>query len=205
MKKIKGISKGRRTAISNGHGQTRDRTFRRRCPRLLHPVTDLFDLREVVLRVSVEDHLSDPDARIVLLAHRLGEVENIEFVFVAVGQRDELRLHVPLGRLPRGDVVEQVARRVVRVGALEPRGLSRRQILLAGARAIVQLGPEGLAGGVDEFVRVRRKTVHAAETVRGAAVAEKKHELVDRFGVLRAEKRAARRSENRGPTDRQSK
>jgi hypothetical protein len=141
----------------------------------------LFHFSEVVGDVLVQDHVSDGDQWVVLLGHRLGDVENVDLVLESVLLGHGLDEQSPLSSLAALDVVEEVLDGVIGFGTLEGIGLLSGKVLDALLGSEVELDPVGSALFVDPSEGVRGVAVHVPETIGGSSVREQDRHLVGAF------------------------
>nr|GEU28368.1 hypothetical protein [Tanacetum cinerariifolium] len=98
-----------------------------------------------------------------------------------------LQTHVPAREIAGRNRAEQVALRVVRIGAGNAGRLGGRQVLDALLRLEVPLAVHALARVVDQAEGMAAETVHVAVAVRRAAVREQHRHLVQAFRRLAPE------------------
>lgn len=75
----------------------------------------MLSFSEVVLRVLVEDQLSDRNEGIVTMWDNLGHIKDIPLVVEAVLLGNDLHAHRPLGSLASVEVVDQISSSIVGV------------------------------------------------------------------------------------------
>ena len=86
-------------------------------------------LGEVVLGISVQDHLSDLNQRVVAVRPDLGQVERVEGALLGLLEGHNLDLQVPRGVVAALDGIEQIPSRVVRVLSGQTGGKISRESL----------------------------------------------------------------------------
>lgn len=144
----------------------------------------LLDLGKVVLDVLVEGELADGSEGYLALRPDLGQVEDVPSELLSLLRGEDLNIHGPAGVIALLNRLEEILRM--------PIGVLGRHLpsLLIGKRlaALVRLemgldvdkGPVGL-GPLEGVAGV---AVHVSVRVRGAAVGEEVHDLVDGFLVV---------------------
>ncbi len=147
----------------------------------------LLHLGEVVLRVAVEHHPPHRDRRVVAMRPDLGQIERVKPVIGRVGERHDLHLQPPLGRVAPGD-------RVVEIANVEVRLLGDHRLGLVVGEALdpldgleVVLDPELVAARVLPQEGVAAVAVHVAPAARRAAIAHQEADLMSRLGRERPE------------------
>lgn len=139
----------------------------------------LFDFSEVVLRVRGEGESAEAAERDVALRPDFGQVEDVPAEVLGLRGAEGLDVAGPGGVLAAGDGVEEVLGVPVWVVGGELGGFFVGEGFAALVSFAVDLDVVEGAVGLDPFVGVTGVAVHVAVGVRGAAVAEEVHELVD--------------------------
>src|SRR5690242_2344370 len=148
--------------------------------------SNLLNLREVILRVLVQDELSDLTQLELILWPDVCQVEHIDLLLLPqllglLGSHG-LNADVPAWIFTLLDSLVQVLRRIVRrvVGRIflgnEAGALLRFEVKL-------HIHPFSL--GIDQLESMATVAVHLAVTIWNTAVAKQNHELVNGFRVLR--------------------
>lgn len=121
--------------------------------------SSLLDLSEIVVGIAIQGEFADRDEWEVLLGPDLGNVERVVLVLLGLLESHDLQEQVPRREIALGDGVEQVANRVVRIGAGEVVSGRNRQVLDA-------------LGGLEMKLAVMRNAliIDQLESVRAIAV-----------------------------------
>lgn len=91
--------------------------------------SDLFDLSEVVVWISVQGELSDWDQWEFLLGPCLGNIEWIELDCLGLLESHNLEESVPRWEFSLSDGIEQIADRVIGIGSSQSVGSFSGQVL----------------------------------------------------------------------------
>jgi len=142
----------------------------------------LFDFSEVVIGVSVKNHLTDVNQGIITMRPDLGDIENVPFILGGVSFGHDLDLHAPGGRLSRGDVIKQVSGSIIAILGGDLASFRSSQILDARVSVEVELDPETFSLFIDPLESVRAVSVHVSETIGSTSVREEDGDLMGRFG-----------------------
>lgn len=148
---------------------------------------DLLDLGEVVVGVSVEDHLSDGDEGVLRVGPDLGDVEDVPLVVGGIGLGHDLDIEGPGGGLSFRDVLEEVSGGIVGIAGLDAVGFLSGEVLDSGVGLEVPLDVEGLVVLVDPSESVGAISVHVSVTVGSSSVREEDGDLVHRLRDKRQE------------------
>jgi hypothetical protein len=141
----------------------------------------LFDFSEVVIGVSVKNHLTDFNQGIITMRPDLGDIENIPLILGGISFRHNLNLHAPGGGFARGNMVKQVSGSIITVLGNELSSFRSSEILDASVGLEVELDPETFVLFIDPLESVRAESVHVSVTIGGTSVGEEDSDLMGRF------------------------
>lgn len=127
--------------------------------------SSLLDLSEIVVGIAVQGEFADRDEWEVLLRPDLGHIERVVLVLLGLLKSHDLQEQVPRREIALGDGVEQVANRVVRVGAGEVVSGRNRQVLDALSGLEVELAVMRNALIVDQLESVRAIAVQGDKKI----------------------------------------
>lgn len=147
----------------------------------------LLNLSEPVLRVSVENELTDLVERVVSMGPDLGNIEDIESVVLSLFDGHDLDVKSPGSSLSALDVLVEISLGVVGCSSQETIDVLLSVVLDSGISLVVILDPELFAISVNPFVSMRRVAVHVSKAIRSSSVREENSELVEGLGMLAPE------------------
>jgi len=142
----------------------------------------LFDFSEIVVGVSVQNHLTDFNQGIVTVGPNLGDIKDVPLILGSISFGHKLNLQSPGSGLSRGNVLKQISGGVITISGSELSGFRGSEVLDTRVSHEVELDPESFALVVDPLESVRAKTVHVSVTIRGTSVGEEDGDLMGRFG-----------------------
>jgi len=147
----------------------------------------LFDFSEIVVGVSVQNHLTDFNQGIVRMGPDLGHVKNVPLILGGISFGHKLHLQSPAGRLSRSDVLKQISGGIISISGSELSSFRGSEVLDARVSHEVELDPESFALVVDPLESVRAETGHVSVTIGSASVREEDSDLMGRFRDERKE------------------
>jgi len=147
--------------------------------------SSLFDLREVILRILVENEFPDRLEWIIFVRPDLGQIEDVVAEFLCLVGSHGLDVDGPAGFLATFDGLEEGSDTVIGVGAGDFSRLFLGEVFEATIGADVDLNVGVLALLVYEFEGMAGVSVLVVVAVGNSTITEEDHDLMDRFRVLR--------------------
>jgi len=141
----------------------------------------LFDISEVVLRISVQDHLTNFLQGIVTMGPDLGNIENVPFVVGSISFRHDLDIHGPGGRFSRFNVLKEISGGIVRIIRFQLMSLFISEVLDSSISLEVELDVEDFSLGINPLEGVRSISIHVSVAIRSTSVREEDGDLVAGF------------------------
>ncbi len=77
----------------------------------------MFDFSEIILRITIEDHTSNLDKRVVFLRPHFGDIEWIESISICIFKRHDLNIQLPRGEVSLFYSMKQILNVIIRIFA----------------------------------------------------------------------------------------
>ncbi len=77
----------------------------------------MFDFSEIILRITIEDHTSNLDKRVVFLRPHFGYIEWIESISICIFKRHDLNIQLPCGEVSLFYSLKQILNVIIRIFA----------------------------------------------------------------------------------------
>jgi hypothetical protein len=139
---------------------------------------NLFNLGEVILRVSVKIEFSNRDQRIVAVRDYLGHIEDVKLVVLTFLLRDELDIPCPWGEVTLLNVLEQILLRKVLICGWHCSWFFGGKILDALVSFEVIFDIMNFALLVNPLVSVRAVSIQVSIAIRSTAIREEDSNLM---------------------------
>jgi hypothetical protein len=132
----------------------------------------LLYLWEIVLRVPVEDHLSNRYQGVISMGPHLSDVIDIPFISFSFSLRHYLNIESPRGEVSLIDVLEEVLKRLIRIQTSHYLSLVSSKVFDSLVRLPCILHEMDIASFIDPFECVLSESIYVSEWSRSASIAE---------------------------------